>query len=394
MKRKRFTEEQIIAVLKEHEAGAKTADLVRKHGISEATFYNWKAKFGGMEVSEAKRLKALEDENAKLKKLLAEQMLDAAALRELLSQMVGPAAKRAAAAHLQAGMGLSERRACSIVGADRSMVRYRSRRPPDTELRARLRELASERRRFGYRRLFVLLRREGEPSGINRIHRLYREEGLAVRKRRARRKAGGVRVPILVEARPNARWSLDFVSDQFANGRRFRILNIVDDVTKECLGAIADTSISGRRVARELTSVVSKRGKPGSIVSDNGTEFTCNAMLAWCKDNAIDWHFIAPGKPIQNAFVESFNGRMRDEFLNETLFFGLDDARRKLASWVADYNGERPHSSLKYQTPAAYAANLTATGDRLRNPDQLRRSPVAPPAPVGVQPNRTLTAAG
>ncbi|WP_410052808.1 IS3 family transposase [Bradyrhizobium sp. SZCCHNPS2010] len=307
MKRKRFTEEQIIAVLKEHEAGAKTADLARKHGISEATFYNWKAKFGGMDVSEAKRLKALEDENAKLKKLLAEQMLDAAALRELLfKKMVGPAAKRAAAAHLQAGMGLSERRACSIVGADRSMVRYRSRRPPDTELRARLRELASERRRFGYRRLFVLLRREGEPSGINRIHRLYREEGLAVRKRRARRKAGGVRVPILVEARPNARWSLDFVSDQFANGRRFRILNIVDDVTKECLGAIADTSISGRRVARELTSVVSKRGKPGSIVSDNGTEFTCNAMLAWCKDNAIDWHFIAPGKPIQNAFVESF----------------------------------------------------------------------------------------
>ncbi len=308
--------------------------------------------------------------------------------------MVGPAAKRAAVAHLQAELGLSERRACSIVSADRTMVRYRSRRPPDAEPRVRLRELANERRRFGYRRLFVLLRREGEPSGINRIHRLYREEGLAVRKRRARRKACGVRVPILVEARPNARWSLDLVSDQFANGRRFRILNIVDDVTKECLGAIADTSISGRRVARELTSIVTRRGKPGSIVSDNGTEFTCNAMLAWSKDNAIDWHFIAPGKPIQNAFVESFNGRMRDEFLNETLFFGLDDARRKLAAWVANYNGERSHSSLKYQTPAAYAANLTATGDRLRNPDQLRRPPVAPPAPIGVQPNGTLAAAG
>ncbi|MGJ5150261.1 IS3 family transposase [Bradyrhizobium sp. HKCCYLR1023] len=395
MKRKRFTEEQIIAVLKEHEAGAKTADLARKHGISEATFYNWKAKFGGMDVSEAKRLKALEDENAKLKKLLAEQMLDAAALRELLSKkLVRPAAKRAAAAHLQAKLGLSERRACSIVGADRTMVRYRSRRPPDTALRGRLRELASERRRFGYRRLFILLRREGEPSGINRVHRLYREEGLTVRKRRSRRKACGVRVPILVDARPNARWSLDFVSDQFAGGRRFRILNIVDDVTKECLGAIADTSLSGRRVARELTSIIARRGKPGSIVSDNGTEFTSNAMLAWCRDNAIDWHFIAPGKPIQNAFVESFNGRMRDEFLNETLFFGLDDTRRRLAAWVADYNNARPHSSLRYQTPAAFAANLTATGDRLRNPDQLRQSPVAPPAPLGVQPTRTLNAAG
>ena len=151
--------------------------------------------------------------------------------------MVGPAAKRAAVAHLQAIMSLSERRACSVVGADRKMIRYRSSRPPDAALRGRLRDLANERRRFGYRRLFVLLRREGEPSGINRIYRLYREEGLTVRKRRARRKAAGTRAPILVEAKPNTRWSLDFVHDQFANGRRFRILNIVDDLTKECLGA-------------------------------------------------------------------------------------------------------------------------------------------------------------
>src|SRR6201995_5721917 len=199
---------------------------------------------------------------------------------------------------------MSERRACTVIAADRKMVRYRSRRPADTALRGRLRELANERRRFGYRRLFILLRREGEPSGINRIYRLYREEGLMVRKRRGRRKALGTRAPILVEVKPNARWSLDFVHDQFANGRRFRILNIVDDVTKECLGAIPDTSISGRRVARELTTIVAWRGKPGSIVSDNGTEFTCNAMLAWCKETGIDWHFIVPGKPIQNAFVE------------------------------------------------------------------------------------------
>ncbi|MCA6105291.1 IS3 family transposase [Bradyrhizobium australafricanum] len=395
MKRARFTEEQIIAVLKEHEAGATTADLARKHGVSEATIYNWKAKFGGMEASEAKRLKSLEEENAKLKKLLAEQMLDAAALRELLfKKMVGPAAKRAAVAHLKAVLGLSERRACMIVGADRRMIRYRSCRAADTELRVRLRDLAHERRRFGYRRLFILLRREGEPSGLNRIHRIYREEGLTVRKRRARRKAMGCRAPIPVEAKPNARWSLDFVHDQFANGRRFRILNIVDDVTKECLGAIPDTSISGRRVARELTTVVARRGKPGLIVSDNGTELTCNAMLAWCKETGIDWHFIAPGKPMQNGFVESFNGRMRDELFNETLFFDLNDTRTKLAAWVADYNGERPHSSLQYLTPAAYAATLTATDARLRTPDQLRRSPVAFTAPQGVQAPETLTAAG
>ena len=147
-------------------------------------------------------------------------------------------------------------------------------------------------------------------------------------------------------------------------------------------------------MALELAAIVTQRAKPGSIVSDNGTEFTCNAMLTWCKEAGIDWHFIAPGKPVQNAFIESFNGRMRDEFLNETLFFDIDDARAKIEIWVADYNGERPHSSLSYLTPAAYAATFTATDDRLRNPDQLRRSPVAPPTPQGVQKPQTLTAAG
>jgi transposase InsO family protein len=229
--------------------------------------------------------------------------------------MVGPAAKREAAAHLKAVLGLSERRACTIVSADRTMIRYRSRRPADTALRERLRALANERRRFGYRRLFVLLRRDGEPSGINRIYRLYREEGLTVRKRRARRRAVGTRAPILVEAKANARWSVDFVHDQLACGRRFRVLNVVDDVTRECLAAIPDTSISGRRVARELTALISRRGKPGMIVSDHGTEFTSNAMLAWAAEPRVTWHFIAPGKPMQNAYCESFNGRMRDELL-------------------------------------------------------------------------------
>src|SRR5690242_11952401 len=199
-------------------------------------------------------------------------------------------------------MGLSERRACQIISADRKTIRYQANRPPETELRAKLRDLANERRRFGYRQLFVLLRREGELSGVNRIYRLYREEGLTVRKRRARRRAVGTRAPILVEAKANARWSLDFVHDQLCCGRRFRILNIVDDVTRQCLAAIPDTSISGRRVARELTALIERRGKPKMIVSDNGTEFTSNVMLGWARDNKIVWHFIAPGKPMQNGF--------------------------------------------------------------------------------------------
>jgi transposase InsO family protein len=275
--------------------------------------------------------------------------------------MVGPAAKREAVAHLRDALEMSERRACSLIAADRTMIRYRSRRPPETALRTRLRELANQRRRFGYRRLFILLRREGEPSGINRIYRLYREEGLTVRKRRARRRAVGTRTPILVEAMVNARWSLDFVHDQLAPGRRFRILNIVDDVTRECLAAIPDTSISGRRVARELTTLIERRGKPKMIVSDHGTEFTSNAILGWATDHQVDWHYIAPGKPMQNGFIESFNGRMRDELLNETLFLDLDQARQLIGSWTADYNMARPHSSLGYKTPTAYAQQLTAS---------------------------------
>jgi len=308
--------------------------------------------------------------------------------------MVGPAAEREAVAHLKTALELSERRACRVIDADRKTIRYRSMRPPATALRARLRELANERRRFGYRRLFVLLRREGEPSGINRIYRLYREEGLTVRKRRARRKAVGTRTPILIEAKENIRWSLDFVHDQFACGRRFRILNIVDDVTRECLGAIPDTSISGVRVARELTAIAAKRGKPKMIVSDHGTELTSNAILAWSKDNGVEWHYIAPGKPMQNGYVESFNGRMRDELLNESLFFGLDHARRAIAAWAADYNTERPHSSLGYKTPAAYAANLTATGLRAALFDGSALRPVAPPTPQGVLTAEALIANG
>lgn len=274
--------------------------------------------------------------------------------------MVGPAAKRDAVAHLRKVLGMSERRACTLVRADRKMIRYRSRRSPDIALRSRLRDLANQRRRFGYRRLFILLREQGEPSGINRIYRLYREEGLTVRKRKARRRAIGTRNPILVETRVNARWSLDFVHDQFARGRRFRILNIVDDVTRECLAAIPDTSISGKRVARELTMLVEARGKPRMIVSDNGTEFTSNAILSWARGHAVDWHYIAPGRPMQNGYIESFNGRMRDELLNESLFVDLDQARQLIGDWVTDYNTARPHSSLGYKTPAAYAGTLTA----------------------------------
>jgi putative transposase len=227
----------------------------------QRNLYKWKAKFGGLDVSDAKRLKSLEDENAKLKKLLAEAMLDNTMLYRS-KKMVTPAARREAVAHLRVAYEVSERRACSALGADRTSIRYRSSRPDDAVVRARLRELAAIRRRFGYRRLHILLTRQGIVMNHKKLRRLYREERLQVRRRGGRKRALGTRAPMALPQGPNQRWSLDFLSDAFSDGRRFRILAIVDDFTRECLALIPDTSLRGRRVARELDALIASRGRP------------------------------------------------------------------------------------------------------------------------------------
>lgn len=247
---------------------------------------------------------------------------------------------------------LSQARASRLAGVDPKTVRRRKPRN-DEEIRVRMRAIASERRRFGYRRIGVLLKREGIVMNKKRLYRLYREEGLAVKRRRGRKRALGTRRPLVVPTRPNERWSLDFVSDVYGSGRRFRILAVIDDATRESLGLIADTSIGGARVARELDALIRVYGKPATIVSDNGTELTSRALLDWQNRAGVDWHYIAPGKPTQNAFIESFNGRLRDELLNEEAFDSLGEARRKLALWRHDYNNQRPHSALQGRTPAA-----------------------------------------
>lgn len=275
--------------------------------------------------------------------------------------MVTPAARREAVALLREKLEVSERRACTMIGVCRMTVRYRSRRADDGQLRDRMKALAHERRRFGYRRLLILLRREGYVINHKRLFRLYREERLMVRRRGGRKRAIGTRAPMAIPFSPNDRWSLDFVSDQLIDGRRFRILAVIDDCTRECLTLVADTSLSGVRVARELDRLILERGKPRTIVSDNGTELTSNAILTWADDSRIGWHYIAPGKPMHNGFVESFNGRLRDELLNETLFRSLPHARVALETWRQDYNTHRPHSRLGWMTPADYAAQAAST---------------------------------
>jgi putative transposase len=306
--------------------------------------------------------------------------------------MVTPAAKREAVAHLRIGFDMSERRACRMIGCVRMTVRYRSRRPDDTDLRQRLRALAHERRRFGYRRLHVLLRREGFNVNHKRLFRIYREERLMVRRRGGRKRALGTRAPMLVPQWPNDRWSLDFVADQLIDGRRMRILIVVDDCTRECLGLLADTSISGIRVARELDRLLLQYGKPKTIVSDNGTELTSNAILQWTDSHKVDWHYIAPGKPMQNAFAESFIGRLRDELLNETLFRSLDHTRAVLDTWRADYNHQRPHSRLGWLCPAIYAAERRSAA--LRSTDGSAPRTAAFTAQQGKSDRQTPVAAG
>ncbi len=269
--------------------------------------------------------------------------------------MVTPGAKRDAVAHLCKEHEVSQRRACSVLGVDRSSVRYQSVRPDDAELRKAMKAVAAERRRFGCRRVHVMLERQGWQVNQKKLRRHYREEKLQVRKRGGRKRAIGTRRPMLVPERPNERWSLDVLSDAFTDGRRFRVLAIVDDFSRECLALVVDTSLSGLRDTRELTGIMGRRGRPKTIVSDNGTELTSMAVLRWCQDTGIDWHYIAPGKPMQNAFVESFNGSFRDELLNETLFSSLAEAREKITAWKEDYNRHRPHSSLGNLTPKEFA---------------------------------------
>jgi putative transposase len=253
--------------------------------------------------------------------------------------------------------GYSQRGACALVGLEPKTYRYASQRPDDGALRQRLKELALERRRFGYRRLYILLRREGVVLNHKKLYRLYREERLMVRKRGGRKRALGTRAPMAIPQGKNQRWSLDFVLDALACSRRFRILTVVDDFSRECLALVVDNSLSGIRVARELDRVVETRGKPCMVVSDNGTELTSRAMLGWQEDRGVQWHYIAPGKPTQNGFIESFNGRLRDECLNEHLFTNLSEARRIIEAWRIDYNTRRPHTSLNGLTPAEFAAS-------------------------------------
>jgi len=279
--------------------------------------------------------------------------------------MVGPREEREAVRVACEETRLSERHACGLMGMHRGSWRYQPRERNDAELRARLRELAAERVRFGYRRLWAMLRREKNADGTRRwvvnhkrVHRIYREEGLAMRRKEAKRLRAIARTPRERPTGANQVWTMDFTKDRLASGRSFRTLNLMDGYTREALWIEVDTSLPGQRVVRVLEWLKQTRGVPEVMQVDNGPEFVSQAVDQWAFANGVRLHFIEPGKPVQNAFIESFNGKFRDECLNQNWFVSLAEARQIIEAWRVDYNTARPHSSLGYRTPEEFAAEI------------------------------------
>jgi putative transposase len=274
---------------------------------------------------------------------------------------------------VQACFSVSQRRACGLIGLGRSSLRYRPQPPKDEALGRRLAELARQRGRFGYRRLHVLLRREGYPVNHKRVLRLYRLAGLGLRQQKRKRMPGVARGRPQLPSQPNECWALDFVSDTLAWGRRIRCLTVVDCFTREAPAIELDTSLPGARVVRVLEALSNQRGLPTTIVMDNGPELTSRVLDQWAYEHGVALRFIDPGKPVQNAFIESFNGRFRDECLNQHWFVNLAQARRIVEAWRLDYNRARPHSALGYLTPEEYAQQIGQIPvDAVRKPAGLK----------------------
>ena len=271
--------------------------------------------------------------------------------------MVSPAGKRKVVGDLRSAYDFSERRSCRLVGLSRTSYSYQAVKSSDEALKKRLHELASLYPSYGYLMLHALLKREGLVVNKKRTYRLYVEGRLQVRIKK-RKRLVRMRSKLTIPSRVNQRWSMDFVHDQLNTGRRLRILNIIDDYSRECVGQVVDYSIGSQQVVRLLEQLIIERGKPEEIVCDNGPEFTSKIMSFWSRDNEVKLRFIEPGKPTQNAYVESFNGKFRNNCLNQHWFRSLEEARQIIEPWRYHYNHERPHSSLGYLTPAAFSNRI------------------------------------
>ncbi|MEM9080714.1 MAG: IS3 family transposase [Verrucomicrobiota bacterium] len=374
MKKSRFTESQIVAILKEADAGMKVAEVCRKHGISQPTYYNWKSKYGGLGVAELKRIKELEGEHAKLKRMYADLAMENDALRNLIGKKaLRPAQRRDCAAWLVHEKDLPVKRACRAV----SLSRASWYRPPSNRLQAdkevveALNQLVCRHGRWGFWKCFHWLRQQGHPWNHKRVWRVYKSMGLNLPRRTKRRLPARVKQPLEAPAVAGRQWSMDFMHDTLYHGKRFRTLNIIDEGVREALAIEVDTSLPAARVIRVLEQLKESRPLPKQIRVDNGPELVSARLLAWCERHQVTLHHIQPGKPTQNAYIERFNRSYRREVLDAHLFESLSQVRELTHQWMISYNEERPHQSLGNLPPTVFRQQLNKQSKRQTSPFQL-----------------------
>nr|WP_275691292.1 IS3 family transposase [Klebsiella pneumoniae] len=355
IRKARFTEHQIIAVLKSVEAGRTVKDVCREAGISEASYYNWKAKFGGMEASDIKKMKDLEDENRRLKQMFADLSLECRALKDIIEKKpLKPAIKRELVSYLTAQFAMSLRQTCRILSLSRTVFRYQPDTQRDEPVIMALTVAAERYPRYGFKKLFQVLRRQGKSWNHKRVHRIYCLLKLNFRRKGKQRLPVRNPVPLVTPEAMNQSWSIDFMHDALVCGRRFRTFNVVDDFNREALAIEIDLNIPAQRVVRVLDRIVANRGYPLKMRMDNGPELVSLTLAQWAEEHGVMLEFIRPGKPTQNAFIERFNRTYRTEILDFYLFRTLNEAREITERWLAEYNGERPHESLNNLTPEEY----------------------------------------
>ncbi|MEM8761433.1 MAG: IS3 family transposase [Pseudomonadota bacterium] len=355
MKASRFSDAQKAFVVQRGEDGAPVAEICREAGISQATYFNWRKKYAGLVPSEVKRLRELEAENTRLKKIVADLALDKEMLQDVIKRKpLRAGRKRTLVDEIRADWSVSIRRACALLRFDPTTYRYRSRRPDQPALEQRIREICETRVRFGYRRVHVLLRREGWQINQKRTYRLYRDLGMQLRNKTPKRRVKAKLRDDRAEATgPNDVWAMDFVHDQLATGRKLRVLTVVDTFSRYVPVLDPRFRYRGEDVVATLDRVCRQVGYPATIRVDQGSEFISRDMDLWAYRHGVTLDFSRPGKPTDNAFIEAFNGRFRAECLNAHWFLSLADAAEKMEAWRRDYNEERPHGAIGNNVPAA-----------------------------------------
>ncbi|MEN7538840.1 IS3 family transposase [Aurantiacibacter sp. DGU5] len=367
MKASKFTDAQKAFVIKQGEEGTPVAEVCRKAGISQATYFNWKKKYAGLMPSEMRRLRELEDENGRLKRIVADLTLDREMLQDVIRRKpLRPDRKRELVDGMLADWGVSIRRACRALPFDTSSYHYQSRRTDPAFLKKRIKEICETHVRYGYRRVYYILRREGWAVNLKKVYRLYRELGLQLRNKTPKRRVKAkLREDRTTAVRPNDVWAMDFVHDQLATGRKLRILTVVDTFSR--LSPVVDPRFSyrGEDVVATLERACRKIGYPKTIRVDNGSEFISRDMDLWAYQRGVILDFSRPGKPTDNAFIEAFNSKLRSECLNAHWFLSLQDACEKLEAWRRHYNEERPHSAIGNIPPImlANSAGVTSPPD-------------------------------